>query len=98
MLIARPRQTAFLLFLRPVPQQFLPQLPDLFDGSRFGRIGRAASRHRLIHHVRDRMKPCQNVRTFGHPLLQGNWVTSDRFVFIVHEPLQIYKTPPRSQA
>jgi hypothetical protein len=86
-----------LLFLRPISQQFSPQMLDLFDGSRFGFIRRAACRHRLIHHVRDGMKPRQYVRTFGHSLFQGVFVTGDWFVFIVHEPLQIYKTPPRSQ-
>ena len=97
MLIARPRQTACLLFLRPIPQQFSTQLPDLFDGARFGLSGRAALRHRLIHHVRNRMKPRQNARAAGHPLLQEAFVTSGLFVFIVHEPLQIYKAHPRNQ-
>ena len=98
MLKARPRQTAVLLFLRPVPQQFPPQLPDLVDGQVFSFISRSACRHRLIQHVRNGMKPRQNVRAFGHPLFQGGFVTAYLFVFIVHEPLQIYKTPPRSQA
>ena len=98
MLAARPRQTAVLLFLRPIPQQFPPQLPDLFEGALLRLIGRTACRHRLIHYVRNRMKPRQNVRAFGHPLLQGDLVTSGVNVFIVHEPLQIYKPPPRIQA
>ena len=98
MLIARPRQAAFLLFLRPISQQFSTKLPDLLDGSFFGLIGRAACRHRLIHHIRYQMKPRQYARASGHPLLQGNFLTRVLFVFIVHEPLQIYKTPPRIQA
>jgi hypothetical protein len=44
------------------------------------------------------MKPRQNMRAFGHPLLEGTFVTSHVFVFIVHEPLQLYKSPPRIQA
>lgn len=97
MLAARPRQAAVLLFLRPISQQFPPQLPDLFDGPLLSLISRAACRHRLIHPVRNGIKPRQNVRALGHPLLQGDLVTSDLFGFIVHEPLQLYKTPPRSQ-
>jgi hypothetical protein len=73
-------------------------MPDLVDGSRFGFIRRAACCHRLIQHVRDGMKPRQYVRTFGHSLFQGAFIPGDWLRFIVHEPLQIYKAPPRSQA
>ena len=98
MLRARPRQAAVLLFLRPIAQQFPAQLPDLLDGSRFGLIRRATLRHRLVQHVRYRMKPRQNVRASGHPLLQGDFAASHWLGFIVHEPLQIYQPPPRIQA
>ena len=62
MLIARPLQAARLLFLGPIPQQFPPQLLDLLDGLHFGFIRRAARRHRLIHHVGNRMKSGQHAR------------------------------------
>ena len=97
MLRARPRQTARWLFLCPIAQQFPPQLPDLFDGAFFSLIRRAACRHRLIQHVRNGMKPRQYVRAFDHPLFQGAFITGALFGSIVHEPLQLYKNPPRSQ-
>ena len=98
MLIACPRQTAVLLFLRPISQQFPPQMLDLFDGSHFRFIRRAARRHCLIHHVRDGMKSGQYVRASSHSLFQRRRLCCCLFVFIVHEPLQLYKTPPRIQA
>ena len=95
--MTRSRQTAVVLFLRPIPHQFSPQLPDLFKGSFLRLISRTPRRHRLINHVRYRMKPRQYVRAPSHPLLQRDFVTAYLFMFIVHEPLQLYKTPPRIQ-
>jgi len=98
MLVARPLQTDGLFFLRPIPEEFPAQLPDLLNGSGFGLIGRAACAQRLIHQVRNGMEAGQDVWAACHPLFQRARLSPYRCVFIVHEPLQIYKTPPRSQA
>ena len=102
MLGLRLCQTVRLFFLRPIFEQFPPQQADLLDGSGFGFIGGSALGNGLIHQIGKAMQACQHLGSPGQSLFQTAEVRgysgSDCERFIFHEPLQIYKTRPRSQA
>lgn len=101
MLPARLRQTGGLLFFRPIAEEFAPELPELLNRQLLSVIGSAAFGQRLIHHVGDGMKAGQHLRPPRQSLFQAaetGLCYVRRCGFIVHEPLQIYKTPPRIQA
>jgi hypothetical protein len=98
---ARLPQTGSLFFFRPSAEEFAPELLELWDGQLLSLICGAACGHRPIHHVGDGMKAGQHLRTPSQSLLQTAETSLcyvRACVFIVHEPLQIYKTIPRIQA
>lgn len=87
-------------FVRPLRQNLQSQLTHLRAYAFLGLIGRAVVTGRLIQRVGQLMQPGEHCGAVRQPLFQGTAGRGGRGrfgMFIVHEPLQLYKTLPRSQ-
>ena len=77
--------------LRPLGQYALAQFSNLLDRARFGLMGGATLRDKLIKQVGDLKKPPSHVRLVGETLVQtGRWVGAFTWQFIIHEPIYLY--------
>lgn len=89
-----------VLFASPLFQRFERELANLFADAILGLIGGAIAGDGLLKGVGQFVKAGEQVGTIRETLLQrlarvGNGLSF--YQFIVHEPLQIYKTAPKFQ-